>query len=107
MAAIAGVEIRYPMLDRSLLELALRLPGPIKVHPKGLHYVTKWPLRQAMANRIPESILRRPKRSMPSTLDRWLRYEGRDFLRQNAEALASEPSGSPLGADFYTGSCQN
>ena len=30
---------------------------------------------------------------MPSILDRWLRDEGRDFLRQSAEALASDPSG--------------
>jgi asparagine synthase (glutamine-hydrolysing) len=93
MASLANVEVRYPMLDKALLELTLRLPGPIKVHPKGLSYVTKWPLREAMANRLPESILRRAKRSMPSPLDRWLRTEGRDFLRQNTEALAKDPSG--------------
>ena len=34
MAAMADIEIRYPMLDRSMLALTLRLPGPIKVYPK-------------------------------------------------------------------------
>ena len=81
------------MLDKALLELTLRLPGPIKVHPRGLGYVTKWPLRMAMADRLPESILRRAKRSMPGPLDRWLRNEGRDFLRQNTEALGNDPAG--------------
>ena len=93
MAAMADIEIRYPMLDRSMLALTLRLPGPIKVYPKGLRYVTKWPLRQAMENRLPDSILKRPKRSLPSPLDHWLRAEGRDFLRQRTEALANDPSG--------------
>jgi asparagine synthase (glutamine-hydrolysing) len=93
MAALADVEVRYPMLDRGLMELASRMPGPVKVFPKGLSHVTKWPLREAMIDRLPESILRRSKRSMASPLDRWLREEGRDYLRQCTESLASDASG--------------
>ncbi|MEC8422371.1 MAG: asparagine synthase C-terminal domain-containing protein, partial [Myxococcota bacterium] len=93
MAAHAGVEVRYPMLDRDFMGLAAGLPGPVKVHPVRLGWVTKWPLRQAMLDRMPDrAYVRRPKRSMPNPLDRWLRDQGRAFLRDAVEGLLADPT---------------
>jgi len=93
MAAHAGVEVRYPMLDRRLMRLTATLPGPVKVHPAGLGWVTKWPLREAMQDRMPDrAYVRRPKRSLPNPLDRWLRTQGRGFLRDAVEGLLVDPT---------------
>lgn len=93
MAAHAGVEVRYPMLDREFMKLTAGLPGPVKVHPVRMGWVTKWPLRQAMLDRMPDrAYVRRPKRSMPNPLDRWLRDQGRAFLRDAVEGLLADPT---------------
>ncbi len=93
MAAHAGVEVRYPMLDRELMARCAALPGPVKVHRQGTGYVTKWPLREAMGDRMPDrAYVRRPKRSLPHPLDRWLRLQGRDFLRGAIDGLLADPT---------------
>ena len=90
MAAFAGLEIRYPMLDREMLEVAASIPGSMKVRRKGLGFTTKWPLRLAMEGRIPDQLLHRPKRTLPSPLDRWLRGPGSAFLIERTEALCND-----------------
>jgi asparagine synthase (glutamine-hydrolysing) len=90
MAAYAGLEIRYPMLDREMLEVAASIPGAMKVRRKGLGFKTKWPLRLAMEGRIPDQLLNRPKRTLPSPLDRWLRGPGATFLVERTESLCND-----------------
>ena len=90
MAARAGLEVRYPMLDREMLEVAASIPGAMKVRRKGLGFTTKWPLRLAMEGRIPDQLLNRPKRTLPSPLDRWLRGPGVAFLVERTEALCGD-----------------
>jgi len=92
MAAKAGVEVRYPLLDGGLVAVANGLPGEAKVHPVRWKHVTKWPLREALRGHMPNgAFLERPKRSMPP-LDRWLRGPGQDFLRATTERLVDDPS---------------
>jgi asparagine synthase (glutamine-hydrolysing) len=55
-----GVEARVPFLDPALIELALRLPGRLKVRDG----VEKWVLRQAFADVLPEYVRTRPKNPM-------------------------------------------
>ena len=55
-----GVEARVPFLDPDLVELALRLPGRLKVRDG----VEKWVLRQAFADVLPGYIKARPKNPM-------------------------------------------
>lgn len=93
MAAGAGLEVRYPLLERELVALCASLPGEAKVRPRLIGSGTKWPLRQAMEGRLPEGILRRPKRALPAPLDHWLRTEGVSFLRERTSRLISEPDG--------------
>jgi len=55
-----GVEARVPFLDPALIELALRLPGRLKVRDG----VEKWVLRQAFADVLPDYVRTRPKNPM-------------------------------------------
>lgn len=55
-----GVEARVPFLDPDLVELALRLPGRLKVRDG----VEKWVLREAFADVLPGYIKVRPKSPM-------------------------------------------
>ena len=88
MAAAAGIEVRYPMVDRALLRFCAQLPGTLKVyHRLRGGYTTKWPLRAAMADRLPDRLLHRPKRSLPNPLDLWLRAPGANFLREQVDSL--------------------
>jgi asparagine synthase (glutamine-hydrolysing) len=97
MAARAGLEIRYPMLDREMLEVAASIPGSMKVRRKGFGFTTKWPLRLAMEGRIPEQLLNRPKRTLPSPLDGWLRGAGAAFLVERTDALCADGLFHPEG----------
>jgi asparagine synthase (glutamine-hydrolysing) len=90
MAAHAGLEIRYPMLDREMLEVTAAIPGAMKVRRRGLGFTTKWPLRLAMEGRIPDQLLNRPKRTLSSPLDRWLDRDGLGFLVERTEALCAD-----------------
>ena len=93
MAALAGIEIRYPLLDRDMVALCNRMPGGAKVRRRGLRYLTKVPLRRAMEGRISPGLLNRPKRALPAPLDHWLRTEGAAFLRERTEAMLVDPDG--------------
>ncbi len=51
-----GIDYRYPLLDRRVLELALALPGRAFLQD-GL---TRWVFRKALVGRMPEVVLWRP-----------------------------------------------
>lgn len=69
MSMAASIESRVPFLDHKLVEFASRLPIEMKLRRGG----TKWILRQAMKNRLPDAILNRPKMGFPVPLGDWLR----------------------------------
>ncbi len=75
----AGValEVRSPLLDTALVELAGRLPDGHK--RRGLR--TKHVLRAAFADLIPDEIARRPKRGFGVPLDAWFRRELRPMVQ--------------------------
>jgi asparagine synthase (glutamine-hydrolysing) len=55
-----GVEARVPFLDRSVVELAMRLPADLKVRDGQ----EKWIVRRAFAEMLPGYITSRPKNPM-------------------------------------------
>lgn len=99
MASRAGLEVRYPLLDRELVALANSWSGDTKVHRVRTRTLTKIPLRNAMAGRLPHRLLDRAKRSLPAPLDHWLRGGGKDFLRERIQRVQDDPTGmwSPTG----------
>src|SRR5215470_11880873 len=68
-AAMAeGVEVRVPLIDPHLVAFASRLPPGVKMplgEPKGF-------FKQAMADRLPQSILRRRKTGFGAPVRHWL-----------------------------------
>jgi asparagine synthase (glutamine-hydrolysing) len=64
-----GLEVRPPLLDHELLELAARIPSRWKVH----HGETKWILKQTFRSALPAEILSRPKHGFEVPIDAWLR----------------------------------
>ena len=102
MAMAHGLEVRSPLLDRELVEFALRLPRSARLRGT----VRKRVLKRAVEDLLPEELLHRPKRGFAVPLDRWFRtdlrpyYEGtvgsgearlRSYVRPEAlDALWSE-----------------
>jgi asparagine synthase (glutamine-hydrolysing) len=72
-----GLEVRSPLLDHELVELALRLPRAARV--RGL--ARKRALRAAVADLLPRETLRRRKRGFAMPLDRWFRTDLRAYLQ--------------------------
>ena len=69
MTMASSIELRVPFLDHVVLEHAWRLPASMKLRGG----TGKFLLRRAMRGRIPEAILRRPKRGFPVPIGSWLR----------------------------------
>jgi asparagine synthase (glutamine-hydrolysing) len=73
-----GLEVRPPLLDHELLELAACIPSRWKVRGGE----TKWVFKQAYRERLPSDVLWRPKHGFEIPIDAWLR----DPLRPMFEA---------------------
>ncbi len=84
-----GLEARPPLLDHELLELAARIPSRWKVKDGE----TKWVFKQAYRDRLPEGIIRRPKRGFDIPTDAWLRGP----LREAFEAVVLSPRACVAG----------
>jgi len=79
-----GLEVRPPLLDHELLELAARIPSRWKVR----HGETKWIARQAFQNCLPSCAVRRRKQGFEIPIDSWLRGP----LREVFEAAVLQPN---------------
>lgn len=76
MSMAASIESRVPFLDHPLVEFAARMPERMKL--RGL--TTKWVLREAMKDRLPEEILSRKKMGFPVPVGTWFRGSWRHLL---------------------------
>lgn len=85
-----SLEVRCPMLDPAVIELAWRLPQGLRLGPDGGKPV----LRSVLANYVPRHLFERPKQGFDVPLALWLR----DPLRDWAEELLD---GSRLAAEGY------
>lgn len=59
VAMANSVEGRYPFLDYRVMEFAAKLPPTFKMHGLNEKYI----LKRMMKNRLPESVLKRPKQA--------------------------------------------
>lgn len=117
MSQAAGVETRMPFYDRDLAELSVSLPSRYKLRGG----MTRAILREAMADRLPQPLLRRgDKYNFAENFNRGL-LSGRDNLREltgpgnaelrqfvNAERIAQvwrsaseEGAAMPVNDSFY------
>jgi len=85
MSMAASIEARVPFLDHQLAEYVSTLPDQCRV--RGM--TTKWLLREAGRQVIPESILKRPKVGFRVPVHRWFREDLRDFLLDHLQGSDS------------------
>ncbi len=70
MTELAGVRVRYPMLDAPVVEHAFRIPSELKLrHTTQLRYIFK----QAFRDFLPREILSKPKHGFGLPIAEWLR----------------------------------
>ena len=68
MSMAASIESRVPFLDHPLMEFAAALPERMKLRGS----TTKYVLREAMKDTLPDPILNRPKMGFPVPIGSWL-----------------------------------
>lgn len=83
-----GLEVRPPLLDHELLEMAARIPATWKVH-RG---ETKWIFKRAVEPMLPADTIWRKKQGFEIPVNGWLRGPLREMFE--AQVLASK---SPFG----------
>jgi asparagine synthase (glutamine-hydrolysing) len=84
-----GLEVRPPLLDHELLELTARIPSDLKVR-RG---ETKWLMKRAFRDRLPEAVQARRKQGFEIPVDDWLRGP----LREMVESAVFSPR-APVAA---------
>jgi asparagine synthase (glutamine-hydrolysing) len=78
MSMAHALEIRVPLLDHHLIELAASIPP----HLKFPGFRTRAIYRQALEGVLPPKILHRGKQGYSLPLKQWLRNELRDYMVQ-------------------------
>jgi asparagine synthase (glutamine-hydrolysing) len=70
-----SLEVRAPLLDHRLMELAASIPSRMKLRGTNGKYI----LKKAMSNVLPADVLYRRKQGFAVPLDRWFRKEIKDM----------------------------
>lgn len=78
MAMASGVEVRVPLLDRTVVDLAARLPVEMKQRGS----IGKWIFRKTMEDRLPREVIYRPKAGFGAPLRHWLRGPLRGMVEE-------------------------
>jgi len=81
MCALAGIDVAYPMLDESVVDVSLRMPPDMKVTASALR-----PLyREAFANFLPQATLTKSKQGFGLPFGVWLHERPllRDFANES------------------------
>jgi asparagine synthase (glutamine-hydrolysing) len=71
-----SIEARVPFLDHKLVEFAMTIPR----HMKYRNGETKWILKQALRNVIPERVLQRKKQGFGVPINHWMVNQLGDFV---------------------------
>ena len=71
MTMANSVELRMPFLDKEVVNTALRLDQDEKIKSR----TTKYALREAFKDIIPNSVFKRPKLGFPVPIKYWLKEE--------------------------------
>jgi asparagine synthase (glutamine-hydrolysing) len=74
-----SLEVRAPLLDHRLMELAASIPSRLKL--KGMN--GKYILKKAMSSILPHDVLYRPKQGFAVPLDHWFRKEIKEMAYEN------------------------
>jgi len=80
MCEAAGVSVRYPLLDRDLVDFSATIPPELKVKPGRNRYIFK----QAMKGFLPDAIIRKQKHGFGLPVGPWFaRHPGLSALMED------------------------
>jgi asparagine synthase (glutamine-hydrolysing) len=68
MCELAGIDVRYPMLDDDLIDLSLRVPAALKLKSREL----RWFYKRALSDFLPREIIRKRKHGFGLPFGVWL-----------------------------------
>jgi asparagine synthase (glutamine-hydrolysing) len=71
MAALAGIEVRYPLLDARLIELAGRIPSHLKLR----RFTKRYLFNRALADFLPPEILAKRKHGFGAPIAVWMKTD--------------------------------
>jgi asparagine synthase (glutamine-hydrolysing) len=74
-----GLEVRPPLVDHELLEMAARIPSRLKVRGGE----TKWIMKKTFSDRLPRDAVWRAKHGFEIPVDSWLRGPLRDSFESS------------------------
>ncbi len=86
-----ALEVRSPLLDHRVVELALGLPYALKRRDGA----TKWLLRRLLYKRVPPALVDRPKMGFGVPLADWFRGP----LRERMDSYCAGPDLEDIGVD--------
>ncbi|MBS3955270.1 MAG: asparagine synthase [Methylomicrobium sp.] len=69
MCEMAGVEVRYPLLDKSIIDLSCQIPSSDKLKGQQL----RWFYKEAMRNYLPDQIINKSKHGFGLPFGIWLK----------------------------------
>lgn len=95
MSMLHSLEVRVPILDHKVVELACRMPFSLKL--KG--WTTKYILKRAMEGILPPTILRQRKQGFSIPIHRWFRE---DLYEMTRKLLTGEGS---MSKRFFRPEC--
>ncbi|WP_215409724.1 asparagine synthase (glutamine-hydrolyzing) [Janthinobacterium sp. JC611] len=85
MTMAASLEARMPFMDHELAAYVSSLPDDYRVRGR----TTKWILREAMKQLLPQAILERPKVGFRVPVNEWFRGPMKDYLYEHLTAAES------------------
>jgi len=77
MSMAASLETRAPLLDQKLIDFVTRIPAALKI----VGDETKYILKRAVKDLIPDEIMTRPKQGFGIPIPKWINQELRGRIR--------------------------
>ena len=87
MSMAHALEVRPPFLDHRVVEFANRLPHHLKIRGGSLKFL----LRELMQDKLPPSVLARPKQGFDIPIHHWFRTVLKDLLQDTLAAAPEMP----------------
>ena len=76
MSMACGIEVRVPLLDNDMIEIAAKIPDKFKQR----WFQNKWIFKKAMEPFLPRDVIYRPKTGFGAPLRRWMKQDLRDMV---------------------------